>query len=184
MMSAGIALLIVDVQLGMFDSPIIPPVYAGDALLSRISDLIVKARAAEAQVIYVQHSGEEGHPLEHGTLGWQVHPLIAPLENDLVVSKRTPDSFHETSLAGELEARRIRHLVLTGIQTDYCVDTTCRRAFSLGYKVTLASDAHSTWDTDVLTARQIIDHHNEILGSWFAVLQETGAVDFKQLRED
>lgn len=178
-MSADTALLIVDVQLGMFESPLIPPVHAGDALLSRIGDLIERARAAEAQVLYAQHSGGVGHPLEHGTRGWQLHPLIAPLEGDPVVQKRTPDSFHETSLASELEARRIKRLVLTGIQTDYCVDTTCRRAFSLGYEVTLASDAHSTWSTKTLTAQQIIDHHNEILGSWFAGLKETGAIDFK-----
>jgi nicotinamidase-related amidase len=179
-MSAETALLIVDVQLGMFESPLMPPVYAADALLSRIGDLIMRARVADVPVIYVQHSGGEGHPLEHGTAGWQVHPVIAPLGNELVIQKRTPDSFHETSLARELEARRIKRLVLTGIQTDYCVDTTCRRAFSLGYEVTLASDAHSTWDTKILTAQQIIDHHNEILGSWFAALKETGAIDFEE----
>ena len=40
---------------------------------------------------------------------------------------------------------RGRNVVMCGIQTEVCVDTTCRRAFSLGYRVTLASDAHSTW---------------------------------------
>ena len=47
--------------------------------------------------------------------------------------------------------------------TEYCVDTTCRRAVSLGYDVTLASDAHLTRDNGVLTAGNIIAHHNFVL---------------------
>jgi nicotinamidase-related amidase len=43
------------------------------------------------------------------------------------------------------------------------VDTTCRRATSLGYDVTLASDAHLTRDNGVLTAANIIAHHNFVL---------------------
>lgn len=44
-----------------------------------------------------------------------------------------------------------------------CVDTTCRRAFSLGYDVVLAKDAHSTMNSERLTASQIIEHHNDVL---------------------
>ena len=48
-----------------------------------------------------------------------------------------------------------------------CVDTTCRRDFSMGYKVTLISDVHSTWNSNELSAQQIINHHNGVL-RWFA----------------
>jgi nicotinamidase-related amidase len=58
-----------------------------------------------------------------------------------------------------------------------CVDTTCRRAFSLGYKVTLAQDAHSTWKTDHPTASQIIEHHNRVL-RWFANLKDSSKISF------
>jgi nicotinamidase-related amidase len=47
--------------------------------------------------------------------------------------------------------------------TEYCVDTTCRRATSLGYDVMLARDAHLTRDNGVLTAANIIAHHNFVL---------------------
>lgn len=46
--------------------------------------------------------------------------------------------------------------------TEFCVDTTCRRALSLGFDVTLVSDADTTKDA-LLPAEQIIKHHNSIL---------------------
>jgi nicotinamidase-related amidase len=174
------ALLVVDVQVGMFESRLISPVYNGDQLLTKIKELIEKARSFRVPVIYVQHSGGHGHPLEYGGSGWHIHPTISPSDGDLVVEKRTPDSFYQTTLRQELEAKKIKKLTLVGIQTEYCVDTTCRRAFSLGYDVTLVKDGHSTWDREVLTAPQIINHHNEILGSWFATLKEAARISFEE----
>lgn len=95
-----------------------------------------------------------------------------------MVQKPHPDAFQDTSLQQELASRGIQHLIISGIQTEYCIDTTCRRAYSPGYAVTLVEDAHSTWDTDQLTARQIIDHHNSVLGGWFADLKEASDVEF------
>jgi hypothetical protein len=51
-------------------------------------------------------------------------------------------------------------------------------AYSLNYDVTLVRDAHSTWDTDLLTAPQIIAHHNKVLGGWFVRLKETTEIEF------
>ena len=70
-----------------------------------------------------------------------------------MIQKWTPDSFHETSLHDELKNKGIQNLILTGNQTEMCVDTTCRRAFSLGYDVTVVKDAHGTWDSDSFTGR-------------------------------
>jgi len=90
---------------------------------------------------------------------------------------RHPDAFQATNLQRELESKGIKRLIVTGVQTEYCVDTTCRRAYSLGYDVTLVKDAHSTWDTDHLSAPQIIAHHNHVLGGWFAELKEANEID-------
>jgi hypothetical protein len=95
-----------------------------------------------------------------------------------VIQKHHPDAFQDTNLQPELESRGIERLVIAGIQTEYCVDTTCRRAYSLGYDVTLVKDAHSTWDTDCLTAPQIIAHHNNVLGGWFVELKEASEIEF------
>ncbi|MGD7043046.1 cysteine hydrolase family protein [Jeotgalibacillus proteolyticus] len=159
------ALLVIDVQKGMFRLG--EEVNESDHLLSTVKSLLGKARDSAIPVIYVQHNAPPGKPLETGQEGWEIHKEITPHPEDTIIQKTTPNSFLNTSLEEELMRKKITHLYIAGIQTEVCVDTTCRAAFSLGYKVTLLSDAHSTWDSSTLTARQIIHHHNGVL-RWFA----------------
>lgn len=159
-MSKDKALLVVDVQKGVVDWE--DPSCGGAGVLERIGDLVDRARASGTPVIYVQHDGAEGGRLEVGSHGWEIHPAVAPAVGELIVRKRASDSFYETSLHSELNGRGIRHLIVVGCRTQYCVDTTCRRATTLGFDVTLAGDAHTTMG-DVLSAEQIIAHHNSTL---------------------
>jgi nicotinamidase-related amidase len=175
-MNSKTALLVIDVQLCNFKES--PPVHRGRDLLSKIGALIAQARTVGVPIIYVQHCGPEGAIDQPGTPGWEIHLDIAPTEGDAVIQKRHPDAFQDTSLQRELESKGVERLIITGIQTEYCIDTTCRRAYSLNYDVTLVRDAHSTWDTDLLTAPQIIAHHNKVLGGWFARLKETTEIEF------
>lgn len=174
-MENNTALLVIDVQVGMFEGPE-GPVHGAERLLEKIGTLIHKAREAGTPIVYVQHCEDQGEPLEKGTPGWEIHPDIAPLLGETVVEKRTPDSFHETTLREALDAKGISRLIVSGLQTEFCVDTTCRRAFSLGYDVILVKDAHSTWDTDNISAAQIIAHHNQVLGGWFSDAVEASDV--------
>jgi nicotinamidase-related amidase len=163
--SGDTALLIIDVQVGIVEGF---NAYRGGEVLGQINLLRSNARAEDIPIIYIQHDGEKGHPLEAGSEGWKIHPEINPLEGDLVIRKRASDSFFETTLRRELEARGIKCLIITGCMTEYCVDTTARRAVSLGYDVTLVSDAHTTIDNKLLTAAQIIAHHNALLDGFDA----------------
>jgi nicotinamidase-related amidase len=157
-MSTDTALVIIDVQVGLIE-----PAYRGAEVLDHINTLLTEARITDTPVVYVQHDGPKGDDLEVGTSGWQIHPAIAPQEGDVIVHKRASDSFHGTLLQRELDSRGIKHLVVAGGQTEYCVDTTVRRATTCGYDVTLVGDAHTTFDTDLWAAEQIIAHHNEVL---------------------
>ena len=179
-MENNTALLIVDVQLGMFDES--DPVYNGAGLLTTIGHLIARAREVGLPVIYVQHSGGENHLLRPDRPGWPLHSAVTPANNELVIHKRHPDSFQETDLQHNLAKQGIKRLIVAGIQTEYCIDTTCRRAYSLGYEVILVQDAHSTWDTRHLKASQIIDHHNQLLGAWFVTLQTAHEIQFDRLK--
>ncbi|MED0963595.1 cysteine hydrolase family protein [Bacillus paramycoides] len=162
------ALIVIDVQAGMYTAGM--PVHNGEKLLETLQGLIQECRSNSIPVIYVQHNGPKDHPLEKGTDGWKVHAAIAPQEGDSIVEKTTPDSFNKTNLNEVLQEKGIEHVIISGMQTQYCVDTTTRRAFSEGYKVTLVSDAHSTFDTDVLRAEDIVKHHNVVLGSFADVI--------------
>lgn len=169
------ALLIIDAQMAMFVEN--DPVYQSEALLEKLCQLITRARKAGVPVIYVQHNTGQGGDLAYGSPAWQIHPAVAPFPGEVVVHKRHPDSFQETTLQSELEEKGIKRLIIAGMQTEFCIDTTCRRAYSLGYEVILVEDAHSTWNNNVLQAPQIIAHHNLVLGDWFSKLLPADKID-------
>ena len=171
------ALLVVDVQRDFYEAS--PPVFEAEQVIGRIADVVGRARAAGVPVVYVQHTEApgSGDPLAEGASGWQLHPRLSPAAGEPVLRKATPDSFHGTNLKAVLDQWGVDSLVVAGHQTEFCIDTTCRRARSLGYKVTLLKDAHSTWDNPHLPARQIIDHHNHVLGSGFVTLADS-SIDF------
>ena len=174
------ALLIIDVQYGIF----IRKEYDGMAIykekefLYNLKTLIQKAKNADAPVIYIQHMYKDFPLMEKGQPFWEVHPDIKPEQGDIVVEKYNADAFYNSSLEEILKSLSVTDLVITGLQTAYCVDTTCRRALSLGYKNILVSDGHSTLDSDILPAEKIIAHHNTVLGSQFVELKPTQEVEF------
>ena len=167
------ALLVIDGQRNMFEPD---PVYQGDVVRNNIRSLIYRARAEKVPIIYMQNCGDPGEPDEPGTTGWVIHPELAPAKDDVVLKKHGPDSFHQTQLKNILKKRKANRLVIVGMQTELCVDTTCRRANTLGYDVVLVADAHSTFDSK-LSAAQIIDHHNDILQN-FAKVETAVSIQF------
>lgn len=145
---------------------------AFEATVARIAELQARVRAASVPVILVQHDGEPLDRLAIGTEGWLIRGELAPHLGEAVVHKKSCDSFFETDLAQQLALRGVEpgagRLVIAGCMTQYCVDTTCRRAVTLGYDVTLASDGHMTADSDALRFEQIIAHHNALLDGFDA----------------
>jgi nicotinamidase-related amidase len=169
------ALLVIDVQEGM--QPL--TAHDGAGVVSRIGSLLDRARKAGTDVVYVQHDGTEpGHPLAKGKPGHAIYHAIAPRAGEPVVVKQNCSAFQGTELDALLRSRKIDQLVVCGMQTEYCVDTTVRAAFERGYKVTLVADAHSTGDTQTLKAADIIGHHNATLGGDFATLKKADEVGF------
>ncbi len=78
----------------------------------------------------------------------------------------------------KLKGNGINELVICGLVTEGCVDTTIRRAFSLGYNVEVARDCHSTTDNSVISAEQIIRHHNQVF-KIFSTVQYWQDINFK-----
>ncbi|MGA2965580.1 MAG: cysteine hydrolase family protein [Terriglobales bacterium] len=159
------ALVIIDVQVGLV--ALLSPELR-DRVLANVVELLSRARSSKIPIFFVQHDGAKEHPLEAETAAWAIHPAILPLAGEHVVRKKTCDSFFETRLAEELQMAEIDRVIIAGAMTEYCVDTTCRRAVTLGYDVTLAADAHLTRDNPALTAPQIIAHHNLVLDGFAA----------------
>jgi nicotinamidase-related amidase len=170
------ALLLIDLQQGMFNSGQAP--HEGAAVLSRVAGLIERARGEGMPVLHVQHDGGAGDPLQKGTAGFEIHPMVAPAKGEPVFEKTECNAFHRTGLDEALRRLGATRLVIAGMQTEYCIDTSCRAARDLGYRVVLIEDGHTTFDSEVLPAAQIVAHHNRTLRGAFAQLSKAGAVDW------
>ena len=155
------ALLLVDIQQGLFTPPLEP--YQGEAVVGRIASVLERARARRVPIFHVRHDGGAGSAFAKGCPGWFHHDGVAPRGDEPIIDKRHSSAFHDTDLHARLLKLGIDHLVIAGVQTEYCVDSACRTAVALGYHVTLVKDGHTTYDTPVLTAAQIIEHHNQTL---------------------
>lgn len=156
----GIALLIIDVQRGLFDAE--PRPYEADDVIARINGLSRRARAHGSPVVFIQHEVPSGN-LKYRSDGWELVRTLETAPTDHFVRKATPDSFLRTNLEELLAAHNVRSVVVCGYASEFCVDTTVRRAAALGYAVTLAADAHTTHDKDHASAAAIRMHENATL---------------------
>lgn len=171
------ALLIIDMQEGLFNGPEKP--HEGPRILANISELIARARTAGAPVFAARHVGPPGSPIEPGSALTQLLPALAIDQAiDTVFDKQRPSCFSGTRLAQWLADAEARELVIAGMKTEYCVDTTCRAAADLGFQPLLVADAHTTMDTPVLSAASIIEHHNRTLSGPFVKLVHTADCTF------
>lgn len=153
------ALLVIDMQAGL-----VAGAYREAETLANLRTLIARPCGGYPGALHPARRRRGASALP-GNPQWEIHPALAPEDGDPVIRKRAPDAFYATRLDGTLRSRGISRLVITGIMTEYRVDTTSRRAASLGYDVTLVADGHTTGDSALLTAAQIVAHHNAVLGN-------------------
>ncbi|MBO1910209.1 isochorismatase family protein [Sporosarcina sp. 6E9] len=90
---------------------------------------------------------EEASPLYKGSAGSELHSSIKEYA-DLVIEKQTPSPFLNTNLATVLEKLGVKHLFITGFNTEFCCMFTAIAAFDRGYKVTFLENATGTVNTD------------------------------------
>lgn len=154
------ALLIIDMQKALCSGD--EAAFDIERVIDRCNLLATKAREEGAPVILIQHEEDQGS-LRFDTAGWQLDERLLVHPDDRRLRKTATDSFYRTNLQSILQSHGIGRLVICGLQSEFCVDSTVRAALALGYPVTLASDAHSTVDNGVLSAAQISAHHNTTL---------------------
>jgi nicotinamidase-related amidase len=138
------ALLVIDLQRGAFDGARISPIAQADALIGHAAALVAAARDAGVPIVFVQH-GEDDGPFETHTPHWELHAALAPRPDDTQLHKRQSSAFDGTDLAETLAALGAGHLILCGLQSEFCISNTAKSALALGFGVTLAEDGHGTW---------------------------------------
>lgn len=114
------ALLVVDVQTALIkEHP-----YNEGKVIENIKRLISIARDSKKEVLFVRHDDGIGGELEYGTDGWQIYNEILPHKDEKVFEKKYNSAFFKTGLKEYLEAKKIVTIILTGLQTEYCIDAT------------------------------------------------------------
>jgi nicotinamidase-related amidase len=154
------ALLIIDAQQELIDGGSEEKgVFEKEKLIDNINAVIEKATKANASIIFIRDldvSNGEG-------AGFQVHKDIKVPSTSPIFDKTATNSFYGTPLMAYLNDNNIEHLVIMGCKTQYCIDTAVRTATVSHFDVTLVGDGHSTSDSEALSAKQIILHHNATL---------------------
>jgi nicotinamidase-related amidase len=143
--SARVALVVVDAQAG-FDDPWWGRRNNPDAD-DNIAALVETFAGAGLPIVYVRHDSDElDSPLHPSRPGNALKPyLTAPPA--LVITKTVNSSFHGSpDLHAWLQANGLEELVIAGITTNHCCETTARVGGNLGYRVWFALDATHTFD--------------------------------------
>jgi nicotinamidase-related amidase len=140
------ALLVIDVQRGFED-----PVWGrrdNPDCEAHVRALVEHAAARGDAIVLVRHdSASPDSPLRPGAPGNAFGEVLDGVVADLVVPKRVHSAFRgEVDLDAWLRGRGIRELVVCGVQTNRCCETTTRAAGDLGYDVTFVLDATHTFD--------------------------------------
>jgi nicotinamidase-related amidase len=160
------ALLVIDAQQELIEgNENESSVFKKEELLKNINVVIEKAKEAEALVVFVRDKDVADGEGE----GFQVHQTINIPPTSMIFDKKATNSFYGTALLDHLKDNEIEHLVIMGCQTEYCIDSAVRTATINGFDVTLVADGHSTKDSTVLSAEQIINHHNKALHGHYNV---------------
>jgi nicotinamidase-related amidase len=171
------ALIVVDVQKA-FDDPAFGN-RSNPACEENVASLIAAWRSAGRPLVFVRHDSlEEGSPLAPGAPGHAFKDVITG-DPDLLVSKSVHSAFYgRPNLDAWLQERAIRQVVICGIQTNICCETTARMASELGYDTVLVLDATYTFDTvgpdgDVVAAEDLMRATAASLHDEFATVVTT-----------
>lgn len=141
----SIALILIDIQNDYFPGGAMEVVGAS-AAAEQAAELLSAFRQKGLPVVHIQHITVRTGATFFlpGTVGAEIHRSVRPNQGEPVFQKNFPNSFRETPLLEYLRQQGISCLVIAGMMTHMCIDTTTRAAADLGFSCSLAHDACAT----------------------------------------
>lgn len=162
------ALLIIDIQNDYFPNGKMALNNPEQAATNAAKALSWFRQHNQDNIFHVQHLANDpavGFFLPN-TEGANIHESVAPLDSEDVTVKYAPNSFVNTDLENKLKEKGITKLVVVGMMTHMCVDSTVRAAADLGFEVTVLEDACTTlalnYDGNEIPAEQV--HYSYMAG--------------------
>jgi len=146
------ALLVIDMQNFFLNSSSPTFTCGGLAILPTLKQLIRVFRGANRPVIYTCHVHHPDH-IDAGIMEWwwegmciegseesKVHKEIAPFPKEKVIFKHRYSAFYNTDLETVLRSLKVEDLVISGIMTNLCCESTARGAYYRDYRVFFLAD--------------------------------------------
>jgi nicotinamidase-related amidase len=163
------ALLLIDIQNDYFPGGAMELVGPAQAA-AQASRLLNHFREQSLPIFHVQHLATRAGATFFipGTAGSSIHETVSPSADEPVITKHFPNSFRGTALLEALRASNVTKLVIAGMMTHMCVDTTVRAAADFGYSCSLAHDACATKD---------LSFNGSLVGAENVQLAYLGALD-------
>ena len=139
------ALVIIDIQNDYFPGGAME-LTGANAAGEQAGKLLAKFRKLGKPVFHIQHlSLRPGASFFlPGTPGAEIHPSVTPLDGEIVIQKHAPNAFLNTTLEEECRRNNVKHLLVAGMMTQMCIDTSVRAGRDLGFEIALAHDACAT----------------------------------------
>ena len=152
-------LLVVDTQKAITNSEL----YQFDLFESCVKKLIYKARHNDIEVIFVRHDDGVGNELTKGKDGFEIYEGFQPADDEIIFDKNVNSAFKDTGLLEYLQEKGEKEIIITGLQTDYCIDATVKCGFEHGFHVIIPATTNTTVDNVFMTAEQSYRYHNEFM---------------------
>ena len=139
------ALVLIDIQHDYFAGGRMP-LWEPEAAADTAGRVLARFRRAGMPVVHVRHESRAPGATFFlpGTDGLGFHPAVAPTPDEVVITKHYPNAFRGTPLATWLQSRGVAQLVIVGMMTHMCIDTTVRAAADLAFTNWVVSDATAT----------------------------------------
>ena len=152
-------LLVVDTQKAITNSEL----YNFDLFVSRVGELIEKARENYTEVIFVRHDDGIGSELEKGSDGFQIFEGFQPAKNEKIFDKNSNSAFRNTGLLEYLRQKNESTVMIVGLQTEYCIDATIKAGFEHGFEMIVPENTNSTFDNRFMSAEKTYRYYNDFI---------------------
>jgi nicotinamidase-related amidase len=172
------SLLIIDAQKEYLSGPL--ALSGMDEAVKNIAKMLEAARKAGRPIIHVRHLGTVGGMFDPQGPRGEFIPGLEPQGDEMIIEKRMPNAFKNTTLHETLQKYGHLDLIVCGFMSHSSVSTTVRRAKDYGYRCTLIEDACATRDLPfkegVIPAAQIQQSEMAIMADNFACVAPTSSL--------
>ena len=153
----------------------LPVIHTQEGHRADLRDCPISKRERGRGSLKIGDKGPMGRILVLGEPGNEIIPDLQPEPDELVIAKPGKGAFYQTGLDDMLRSHRITHLIITGVTTEVCVQSTMREANDRGYDCLLVEDATESYFPEFKQATlEMVRAQGGIVG-WTATAQQVMA---------